>query len=305
MHATLIPRRLTGPTARRSTLTVRAGSTSSSPPQENGNQHRPTTAARAASNGDKHKEAGATRSTKAADTPPSSSTTVGGVHPSTTLQFYTNPSAAVAPYLKDVQAAEHARGSRGTHRLAKTHYSDAAEAAVNEQIGREWALAYHYEALASLFSEGDRALPGVSSYFKAEAEGERADARAFMAFQATRGGSTRLPALAAPEEFLKDAGGALLTGGGPAKPGDVTKAFEAALALEAMNFSALEGLHAVAEAENDPQLQDFVEDMLTQSAGEVKAAADFVSQLGRVGPGLGEWLFDRELARGGLVVFED
>jgi hypothetical protein len=46
--------------------------------------------------------------------------------------------------------------------------------------------------------------------------------------------------------------------------------------------------------------------MLTVSAGEVKAAADHVSQLLRVGPGLGEWLFDRELAKGAdLSVFGD
>lgn len=301
MLARLTPRLLARtPTPRARTSTpARAGPPSSQPstPKNGGD-------------GEKHR-GGRPSPTKAAADQPPSATTVGGVHPDTTLEFYASPVEAATPYLKDVMATERAPGGRrgpaASHpRLARTHFSPAAEAAVNEQIGREWALAYHYEALASLFAEGDRALPGVAAHFRAEADGERRDARAFQGLQASRGGSTRLPALAAPEDFLKDAGGDLLTGGlAPARPGDVTRAFEAALALEAMNFSALEGLHGVAEAEGDPQMQDFVEGMLARSSAEVKAAADYVSQLARVGPGLGEWLFDRELARGRLAVFEE
>jgi ferritin heavy chain len=223
-------------------------------------------------------------------------------HPDSSLEYYASPSSVATPYLKDVHTAE-----KRHHGLARTRWTDAAAAAVNEQTGREWALSYTYEAIASAFSEGDRALPGVSAYFRKEAEGERAHARSFMRLQAKRGGSTVLPSLAAPDDFLAAPGGGPGLGpGGPAKAGDVTRAFESALALEQMNYVALEALDAVAVAEGDPQLQDFVEAMLTVSAGEVKAAADHVSQLLRVGPGLGEWLFDRELAKGAdLSVFGD
>lgn len=222
-------------------------------------------------------------------------------HPGTSLEYYATPASVAAPYLKHVHATEKKHAG-----LARTRWTREAEAAVNEQVGREWALAYTYEAIASAFFEADRALPGVAAYFRKEAKAERGHARSFMKYQASRGGATVLPALAAPDDFLAATGGPGLGPGGGTKDGDVTRAFEAALALEQMNYIALEGLHAVAEAETDPQLQDFVEAALAVSHAEVKAAADHVSQLGRVGPGLGEWLFDRELAKEeDLSVFGD
>jgi ferritin heavy chain len=233
--------------------------------------------------------------------------TAAGTHPGTTLEFYTAPEEAASPYLADVHAAErHEKGAR----LARANWSEASESALNEQIGREWALSYTYEAMASAFSEADRALPGTAAYFRSQAEGERAHARTLMTLQATRGGSTALPALAAPDDFVASSGGpdlGPLAGGrgGRGVAGDAIRAFEAALALERLNYAALETLHGVAEGEGDAQFMDAIEDMLTEQAAEVKQAADYVSQLVRAGPGLGEFLFDRALCGegGSLAVF--
>lgn len=55
-------------------------------------------------------------------------------------------------------------------------------------------------------------------------------------------------------------------------------------------------LHTVAEKHGDSQMCDFVEgDLLAEQAAAVKAAAEKVAQLRRVGKGLGVYEFDRQL----------
>ena len=72
------------------------------------------------------------------------------------------------------------------------------------------------------------------------------------ALQAKRGGRVKLAALAAPPPDYNHE-----------QKGDALYSMEIALALEKLNFQMLYSLHETAEAANDSQMQDFVEEMLS------------------------------------------
>ncbi|XP_055900242.1 soma ferritin-like isoform X2 [Biomphalaria glabrata] len=77
--------------------------------------------------------------------------------------------------------------------------------------------------------------------------------------------------------------------------GNGLAAMTTALKLERdVNTSLLE-LHKIAETNYDPHLDDFVEEeLLGEQVKSIKELADYVAQLTRVGPGLGEYMFDKE-----------
>lgn len=71
---------------------------------------------------------------------------------------------------------------------------------------------------------------------------------------------------------------------------------EITLQMEKDVNQSLLNLHQIAEENNDPALQDFIEsEFLADQVDDIKRAADFVTELRRCGgEGLGLYLFDRE-----------
>ncbi|KAI7840924.1 hypothetical protein COHA_005355 [Chlorella ohadii] len=168
---------------------------------------------------------------------------------------------------------------------ARVDYHPECEAAINEQINIEYNVSYVYHSLYAYFSRDNVALPGIAAFFKKESEEERHHAELLMDYQNLRGGRVKLQSIMMPEmEFSH-----------PEK-GEALYAFELALSLEKLNFQKLRALHEVAEKHGDSQMCDFVEgDLLADQADSVKEFAEFVSQLRRVGTGLGVFEFDRKL----------
>jgi len=68
-----------------------------------------------------------------------------------------------------------------------------------------------------------------------------------------RGGRTKLAHLTAPQSNFQNE-----------EKGDALHAMELALSLEKLNFHKLRELHDVADASEDAQMADFVEDMLAE-----------------------------------------
>lgn len=168
---------------------------------------------------------------------------------------------------------------------ARVDYHPECEAAINEQINVEYNVSYVYHAIYAYFSRDNVALPGIAEFFKHESAEERHHAELLMNFQTLRGGRVILQPIIAPETEFEH----------PEK-GDALYAFELALSLEKLNFQKLRYLHTVAEKHGDSQMCDFVEgDLLDDQAEAVKAAAERVAQLRRVGKGLGVFEFDRQL----------
>lgn len=114
-----------------------------------------------------------------------------------------------------------------------------------------------------------------------------------MKYQNTRGGRIVLQNIQKPE---KDEWGSAL------------EAFQAALALEKFNNQSLLEVHALATSKNDSQVRnfstayqslfqmcDFLEDKyLREQVESIEEIGKIITNLKRVGAGLGEFMFDKE-----------
>ncbi|CAL1274128.1 unnamed protein product [Larinioides sclopetarius] len=76
-------------------------------------------------------------------------------------------------------------------------------------------------------------------------------------------------------------------------------AMKAALELEKTVNQSLLDLHAVATNHNDAQMCDFLEsEYLKEQVEAIKELSGYVTNLQRVGTGLGEYMFDKETLHG-------
>jgi len=166
----------------------------------------------------------------------------------------------------------------------RQNYHEASEAGVNKQINLELYASYVYMSMAHYFERDDVALPGFQKFFKKASEEEREHAEKLQQFQNKRGGRVVLQNIQKPE---KDAWGTGLD------------AMMTALALEKNVNQSLLDLHKVSQEHNDPHLCDFLEEhFLREQVESIKELSDHVTNLKRVGPGLGEYLYDKESLHG-------
>jgi len=111
-------------------------------------------------------------------------------------------------------------------------------------------------------------------------EEEKEHAQKFMEYQNKRGGTIVLLDIQKPTQQSW---------------GSPLEAHEAALQLEKDVYNALLELHAYASKHNDPHLSNYLEDeFLDEQVKSIKEYAEFITNLKRVGPGLGEYIFDKE-----------
>jgi ferritin heavy chain len=171
---------------------------------------------------------------------------------------------------------------------ARLDYHQECEAGVNEQINIEMTISYVYLSLHSYADRDNVGLPGFAEWFKAESDAEREHAQLLLNFQNKRGGRVKLHTLVAPEmEFANDV------------KGDALYMMELVLSLEKLNFHKLRLLHDIACKHDDAEMADFIEgQLLADQSRSVKEVAEYVSQLRRVGQGLGVFEFDKYLAAG-------
>eukprot|EP00921_Rhytidocystis_pertsovi_P014108 GHVQ01022967.1.p1 GENE.GHVQ01022967.1~~GHVQ01022967.1.p1 ORF type:complete len:172 (+),score=20.65 GHVQ01022967.1:130-645(+) len=164
--------------------------------------------------------------------------------------------------------------------LPRQNYHAESEAGVNKQVNLEMYASYAYQSMAFYFDRDDVALPGFSKYFKKASDEEREHAEKLMKFQNQRGGRIVLQNIQKPE---RDEWGTGLD------------AMQAALALEKNVNQSLLDLHKVAETHQDAQFADFIEgNYLTEQVESIKEICGHIANLKRVGPGLGEYMFDKE-----------
>jgi len=164
--------------------------------------------------------------------------------------------------------------------LVRQNYHQDCEVGINKQINMELYASYVYASMATYFDRDDVALPGFHKFFKKSSEDEREHAMKLMKYQNKRGGRVVLKDVQKP---AKDEWGSGL------------EALQASLELEkAVNQSLLE-LHAVAARNNDPHMTDFIEEeYLKEQVESIKQISEYITNLKRVGPGLGEYMFDKE-----------
>ncbi|RNA39700.1 soma ferritin-like [Brachionus plicatilis] len=163
----------------------------------------------------------------------------------------------------------------------RQNFHQESEAALNRQINIELTASYVYHSMAFYFDRDDVALPGFYKFFKSSSDEEREHAEKLMKYQNKRGGRVVLREVAKPE---KDEWGSGL------------EALEAALELEKKVNQSLLDLHELASKNNDAHLTDFIEgEFLDEQVESIKQISEMITKLKRAGPGLGEFLFDKDL----------
>lgn len=163
----------------------------------------------------------------------------------------------------------------------KQNYHAECEAGVNKQINLELYASYVYQSMAWYFDRDDVALPGFHKFFKKSSEEEREHAEKFMKFQNARGGRIVLQNIEKPE--MDEWGSGL-------------NAMQMTLTLERNVNEVLLELHKVATKHEDNHMTDFLEgNFLEEQVVSIKEISEMITQLKRVGPGLGEYMFDKEL----------
>ena len=71
---------------------------------------------------------------------------------------------------------------------------------------------------------------------------------------------------------------------------------ETALALERKVNQSLLDLHSTASKHDDAHMSDFLEEQfLAEQVDAIKEYGDLITKCKRAGPGLGEYLFDKDL----------
>ncbi|XP_011046820.1 PREDICTED: ferritin-1, chloroplastic-like [Populus euphratica] len=169
--------------------------------------------------------------------------------------------------------------------LARQFYVDKCEAAINEQINVEYSASYVYHAMFAYFDRDNISLKGLAKFFKESSEEEREHAEKFMKYQNIRGGKVVLHSILKPVSEFEHG-----------DKGDALYAMELALSLEKLINEKLLSLHKVANENNDPQMQDFIEsEFLEEQVESIKKIAEYVTQLRMVGKGHGVWHFDQML----------
>jgi len=164
--------------------------------------------------------------------------------------------------------------------VIRQNYHADTEAAVNKQINMELNASYTYLSMSWYFDRDDVALKGFAKFFSDQCKEEREHAEKLMKLQNQRGGTIKLVDIPRPK---KDTWGSPL------------EAMEAALSLEKEVNEALLALHRIGDSHGDAHFCDFIEsEFLGEQVESIKQLSGFVTNLKRVGPGLGEYIFDRE-----------
>lgn len=154
------------------------------------------------------------------------------------------------------------------------------EAGINRQINMELYASYSYQSMSFYFDRDDVALPGFSKFFDEASKEEREHAEKLMKYQNKRGGRIVLQDIKKPDRDEWATG---------------LDAMVVALQLEKSVNQSLLDLHKVATTHDDAQFADFLEtEYLEEQVKAIKELGDHITNLKRVGTGLGEYMYDKE-----------
>ncbi|CAD7090509.1 unnamed protein product [Hermetia illucens] len=165
--------------------------------------------------------------------------------------------------------------------LARQRFPQECEEAINRQINMELYASYVYLSMAYHFDRDDVALPGMHWYFKKASDEEREHAMKFMKYLNKRGGKIVLEDIKRPEVR---------------EWSTAEDAMCAALDLEKKVNESLLEIHAIASDLKDANFCDFLEtEFLQEQVDAIKEISDHVTNLKRVGEGLGVYMFDKHI----------
>lgn len=163
----------------------------------------------------------------------------------------------------------------------RQNFHEDCENAINDQINMELSASYAYLSMGFYFDRDDVAFKNIKKYFLKASEEEREHAMKLMEYQNMRGGRITLKDIGKP---TKD------------EWGSIAEAFASALDLEKQVNQSLLDMHKLAGERGDAQFCDFLEThYLEEQVKAIKELSDHLTNIERVGTGLGEFIFDKEL----------
>jgi len=163
----------------------------------------------------------------------------------------------------------------------RQNFHEDCEKAINRQINMELFASYTYLSMAYYFDRDDVALPGMHTYFKEASDEEREHAMKLLKYLNKRGGRIIFQDIKTPDF-----------------QGEMTAldAMKKALELEKQVNESLLGIHGIASSKNDANMCDFLEShFLQEQVDAIKEIAGHITNLQRVGEGLGVYMFDKQL----------
>ena len=139
--------------------------------------------------------------------------------------------------------------------------SKTMQAAINEQINKEFFSSYLYLSMAAYFA--NKNLTGFSKWMRVQADEEREHAMKLYEHLEDRGGRVELKALAAPKtEWAAN-----------------LEAFQEAAEHEAMITASIHALYEVALQEKDYAAQVLLQWFITEQVEEERNAAEIIADL--------------------------
>jgi len=163
----------------------------------------------------------------------------------------------------------------------RQNFHKESEAALNDQIHLCLKAGYVYESMAWYFFREDVALKGFYKFFKKAAKVARVWSDKMVRYMEKRGGKVELKAL--PNL-------------GVCVWGTCLEAMQCALKLEMGFTDRLYFLRDVADSKGDSHLRHHIEDVyLDKQIDFNRKLGCHITQLQRVGPGLGEYLYDFDI----------
>lgn len=173
-------------------------------------------------------------------------------------------------------------GEEVTSKTIRQNFHADSEKGINDQIHMCISASYMYESMGFYFDREDVALKGFSRFFRHSSTWDMEEfAEKLMKYLNKRGGRVVLQNIEKPTND---------TWGSP------LECMQIALECEkSLNQSFLQ-LHDVAEKNQDSHMVHFLEDyFLDQQVAWIRKIGCYIAQLKRVGTGIGEYVFDKEL----------
>jgi len=164
----------------------------------------------------------------------------------------------------------------------RQNFHEDSERVINDQIQMCIQLSYMYESMAYYFDRDDVALKGFARFFYHNSTWDMEEfAEKLMKYINKRGGTVQLQNIEKPN---RDEWGSPL------------ECMQLSLECEKKLNAAFLQLHDVAEKNTDSHMQHFLEEhFLDDQVAWIRKIGCYIAQLKRVGSGVGEYLFDKEL----------
>jgi bacterioferritin B len=162
--------------------------------------------------------------------------------------------------------------------------SQKLNAAIDQQIGREFGASLQYISIAAYFSE--EGLLGLAGFFNQQSDEERAHALRFAKYVLDCGGHLEIPAIGAPKHAFQS----------------IVEAVQLSLTWEQEVTRQINALVALAVAEKDPTTQNFLNWFLNEQIEEVATMETLLKVARRAGENV--LLVDEFIARQGARLRE-